>query len=168
MAGVPTTGPEPEPEPDLVLEPPANGPPPAKSNAGILLVLVGILLTLLGILYVAIEYTGVFEPSAAAVQCANLDGTIRLSSTGGRVCDLPPKSSAGEYFGPEDFVVDGWANLPQVSEKERHCRDIDGFVVWSTNGSKICDVEPRTLPGQNFGSEDWFIEHGEFVNPFGS
>lgn len=109
MAGVPTT----EPEPDLVLEPPADQPPAAKSNTGIILVLIGILLTLVGILCLAIEHTGVFEPSAAAAQCANLDGTIRLSTTGGRVCDLPPKSSAGEYFGPEDFAVDEGPACPR-------------------------------------------------------
>lgn len=52
-------------------------------------------------------------------------------------------------------------------EKERYCRDIGGFVVWSTNGAKVCDVEPHTPPGHNFGSGDWGIIEGWFINPFG-
>ena len=62
-----------------------------------------------GILYVLIRHTGVFEPSPAEVQCATLNGTIELSTTGGRVCDRHPKTAEGELFGPEDGgIVEGW------------------------------------------------------------
>ena len=83
------------------------------------------------------------------------------------ISEEPPKTAEGELFGPEDFAVDEWAAVPQVSEKERHCRDADGTVVWSTNGSKICDIPPTTGPGQNFGAEDGGIVEGWFVNPYG-
>ena len=157
--------PAPPAEPDLILEQPTN-PPPTK-HTGILLTLIGILVMLAGLLYVAIQHTGVLEPSATEVQCDAMEGTMRVSTSGGRVCDRPPLTADGEPFGPEDFAVDEWADLPQVSEKERHCRNTGGTVVWSTNGSKICDVPPLTQPGNNFGAEDWGILEGWFVNPFG-
>ncbi len=151
--------------PNLMLDKQPDSPTTITLGTGTTLVLLGILVVLVGILYVLIRHTGVFEPSPAEVQCATLNGSIELSTTGGRVCDRHPKTSEGELFGPEDFAVDEWAAVPQVSEKERHCRDTDGTVVWSTNGSKICDIPPTTGPGQNFGAEDWGIVEGWFVNP---
>ena len=154
-----------DPTPDLILDKPPDSPTTITLGAGATLILLGILVVLGGILYVLIRHTGVFEPSPAEAQCAALNGAIELSTAGGRVCDRHPKTAEGELFGPEDFAVDEWANVPQVSEKELHCRDSGGTVVWSTNGAKICDIPPATGPGENFGPEDWGIVEGWFINP---
>ena len=153
--------------PDLIFDKQPDSPTTITLGTGTTLILLGILVVLAGILYVLIRHTGVFEPSPAEVQCTTLNGSIQLSTTGGRVCDRHPKTVGGEPFGPEDFAIDEWADVPQWSEKERHCRDAGGTVVWSTNGSKICDLPPATGPGQNFGAEDWGIVEGWFVNPSG-
>ena len=92
MAGVPTT----EPEPGLVLEPPVTDRPAPRKYTGILLALVGIFVMLAGLLYVAIEHTGVFKPSAVEVQCEAMNGSIRISTSGGRVCDVHPTTADGE------------------------------------------------------------------------
>ena len=151
----------------LTMDGVANSSPNLPRHRGIFIVLCGILVTLIGILYVIVEYTGVFQASSVEQQCLTHGGKITISTTGGKVCDLEPYGSPGELFGSEDYAIDEWADIPTWTAKEIHCRDINGSVTWSTNGSKICDVKPYTMPGGSFGSEDWIIESGQFVNPFG-